>query len=137
MRQISFALLAAALYSAAAFSSELRAQTLLSAEEAARSVAVEKLEIGAAGVSGFVVNKTPHVIRDVEVLVQYHWLWENEFKPGADSPGQTAVVRVDRELQPQQAAPFRHSLAAGTDRKDGRFAPEVTIGAFTVVVPAQ
>lgn len=114
-----------------------RAQTLLTSEEAAKSVALENLNVSPSAVSGVIVNKTPHIIRNVEVLVQYHWLWENEFKPGTDSPGQTAVVRVNSELQPGQSAPFRHSVTAGGDRKDGRFAPEVMIGAFTVVVPAK
>ena len=114
-----------------------RAQTLLSSEEAARSVAIDNLTTSASGVNGVVVNKTPHVVRNVDVVVQYHWLWNNEFKPGADSPGQTVVLRIDNELQPGQSAPFRHSLSAGGDRKDGRFAPEVMIGGFTVVVPAK
>ncbi len=117
--------------------SALRGQTLLSSEEAAKSVALEKVDVSPVGVSGIVVNKTPHTIRNVEVLVQYHWLWKNEFKPGTDSPGRTAVVRLNQELSPGQSAPFRHSLEAGADRKDGHFAPEVTIGAFTVVVPAR
>lgn len=115
---------------------ELRGQTLLSAEDAAKSVALEKLQVGPSGVSGFVVNKTPHIVRNVEVLVQYHWLWENEFKPGTDSPGRLEVIRLSQDLKPGESMPFRHSAGAGADRKDGRFAPEVTIGAFTVVVPA-
>ena len=112
-----------------------QAQTLLSAQEAAKSVAIEDLNANASGVSGVIVNKSPHIIRNVDVVVQYHWLWNNEFKPGDDSPGQTVVLRIDNELQPGQSAPFRHSQRAGGDRKDGRFAPEVTIGGFTVVVP--
>ena len=114
--------------------SQPSAQTILTQEEAARSVAIENLNASPSGVSGVVVNKTPHVIRNVEVLVQYHWLWQNEFKPGTDSPGRTTVLRLDQELKPGQSAPFRHTLTEGADRKDGRFAPEVTIGGFTVVI---
>jgi hypothetical protein len=139
MRRSRSKALAAALACAAILScaSALRAQTLLTSEEAAKSVALEKIEVTPAGVSGIIVNKTPHIVRNVEVLVQYHWLWENEFKPGTNSPGQTATVRLNQELQPGQSAPFRHALDAGADRKDGRFLPEVMIGGFTVVTPVK
>ena len=112
-----------------------RAQVVLNPEEAAKIVAIEDLRVSPAGVSGVIVNRTPHPIRDVEVVVQYHWLWNNEFKPGNDPPGQTIIQRIDKELQPGQSAPFSHTLTSGGDRKDGRFVPEATVGAFTVVVP--
>jgi hypothetical protein len=111
------------------------AQTVLNPQEAAKIVAIEDLRVSPAGVSGVVVNRTPHIIRDVEILVQYHWLWNNEFKPGTDSPGQTVVLRIDKPLQPGQSAPFSHTLSIAGDRKDGRFVPEATVGAFAVVVP--
>ena len=111
------------------------AQVVLSPQEAAKSVTIEDLRITPTTVSGMVVNRTPHIVRDVEVVVQYHWLWNNEFRPGNDSPGQTVVQRIDKDLQPGQSAPFSHTLNIGGDRKDGRFVPEATVGAFAVVVP--
>src|SRR5688500_14869675 len=85
-----------------------RAQGVLNPQQAAKIVAIEDLRVSPTGVRGVVVNRTPHIIRDVEVVVQYHWLWDNEFKPGNDSPGQTVVHRIDGELQPGQSAPFNH-----------------------------
>jgi hypothetical protein len=114
-----------------------RAQTVLNSAEAARTVAIESLHASSSTVSGVVANRSPHIVRDVEILVQYHWLWENEFKPGEHSPGQTALVRVQDELKPGQSARFHHTLTPATGREDGRFAPEVTVAAFTVVVPAR
>jgi hypothetical protein len=115
----------------------VRAQTVLTSEQAAKSVAIENLNVSASAVSGVVANRSPHTIRDVEVRVQYHWLWQNEFKPGTDSPGQTAIVRLENELKPGQSMTFRHALTPIADRKDGRFAPEVNVAAFTVVIPAK
>ena len=114
-----------------------RAQTVLNSAEAGRTVALESVHASPSGVSGVVANRSPHIVRDVEILVQYHWLWENEFKPGQDAPGQTALVRLPDELKPGQSARFHHTLTPATRREDGRFAPEVTVAAFTVVVPAQ
>ena len=114
-----------------------RAQTVLDSAEAARTVAIESLHATSSAVSGVVANRSPHIVRDVEILVQYHWLWENEFKPGQDSPGQIALVRIPDELKPGQSARFQHTLTPATRREDGRFVPEVTVAAFTVVVPAR
>lgn len=97
-------------------------------------MAIEKLNIQPGGVSGVVVNRSPHVIRDAEIMVQYHWLWENEFKPGANPPGETVFVRLPDELKPGDSAPFRHTTTP-PDRKDGRLVPQVTVAGFTVVVP--
>jgi hypothetical protein len=114
-----------------------RAQTVSNSAEAARTVAIESLHATSSTVSGVVANRSSHIVRDVEILVQYHWLWENEFKPGQDSLGQTALVRVPDELKPGQSARFQHTVTPATGREDGRFAPEVTVAAFTVVVPAR
>ena len=119
------------------FAAEPEAQRILSPEEAARVVAVKNLKATSTEVSGEIVNNTPHIIRDVEVLIQYHWLWANDFKPGQESPGTSAIVKLDKELQPGQSATFRHVPKPPlSDRKDGRFEPEVVIAGFTTVVPA-
>jgi hypothetical protein len=87
-------------------------------------------------ISGELVNHTPHIVRDVELLIQFHWLWKNEFKPGKDSPGRTDILKIDKELKPGEAAAFRYVPNPPLPKRDGGgFEPEVTIGGFTVVVP--
>jgi len=113
------------------------AQTVLSAGDAAKSVTIQDLKATTSLVSGVVANHSPHAIRDIDILVQYHWLWENEFKPGQQPPGQAALVRLEKDLQPGQSVSFRYTPAPPLpERNDGRFEPEVTIAGFTVVVPA-
>jgi hypothetical protein len=136
-RRQSWPLVAAVALTLAISVTAARAQTVLNSAEAARTVTIESLHTSASAVSGVVANRSPHIVRDVEILVQYHWLWENEFKPGQDSPGLTALVRIQDELKPGQSARFHHTLTPATGREDGRFAPEVTVAAFTVVVPAR
>ena len=110
-------------------------QRILTQEEAAKSVAVRNLKVAPTEVSGEVVNNSPHTVRDIEVLIQYHWLWTNEFKPGAESPGQSAVIKLDRQLSPGESAAFRHAPdPPPASRKDGRFEPEVVIVGFTTVI---
>ena len=117
--------------------SESRAQILLEQKDAAKSVTIRGLRATPTLVSGEIVNQTPHIARDTELLIQFHWLWKNEFKPGEDLPGRTDILKIDKELKPGEAVSFRYipdpPLAK---RDDGWFEPEVTIGGFTVVVPS-
>lgn len=112
------------------------AQTVLTQEEAGKAVTIRDLNATTSSITGVVVNNTPHLIRDVEVLVEYHWLWANEFKPGPVSPGHSAVVKLDREIPAGQTSAFRYTpdppLAT---RKDGQYDPEVRVIGFTSVIP--
>lgn len=116
---------------------DCRAQIVLDQQEAAKTVAVRNATATPSLVSGEVVNRTPHTARDIELLIQFHWLWKNEFKPGPDSPGRTDILKIAKELSPGESMTFRYTPDPPLpNRKDGRFEPEVTIGAFTVVVPS-
>jgi hypothetical protein len=112
------------------------AQTVLTQEEAGKAVTIRDLNATTSSITGVVVNNTPHLIRDVEVLVEYHWLWANEFKPGPVSPGHSAVVKLDKDIPAGQTGAFRYTpdppLAT---RKDGQYDPEVRIAGFTTVIP--
>ena len=111
------------------------AQRLLGPEEA-KSVAIKDLKADASEVSGVIVNNTPHTIREIEVLIQYHWLWANEFKPGLDSPGRVASLKLDKDLLPGESTTFRYVPNPPLpNRQDGRFDPEVVVAGFTIVIP--
>ena len=112
------------------------AQQRLDRDLAQRSISLKDLRTAPAEISGTVVNNTPHIVRDIEILVQYHWLWNNEFKPGVDNVGRTASIKLDKPLKAGEAASFRYvpdpPLPA---RTDGHFEIEVSLGGFTVVIP--
>ena len=113
------------------------AQIVLDQQEAAKTLAVRNVNVTPSLISGEVVNRTPHTARDIELLIQFHWLWKNEFKPGSESPGRTDIVNIAKELKPGESMAFRYTPDPPLpNRKDGLFEPEVTIGAFTIVVPS-
>ncbi|MGH7795994.1 MAG: hypothetical protein ACREQ2_14065 [Candidatus Binatia bacterium] len=119
------------------WSIDTHAQTVLDPQEAAKTLAIRNLTATPSLVSGEVVNRTPHTVRDIELLFQFHWLWKNEFKPGLESPGRTDILNIAKELRPEESMAFRYTPDPPLPhRKDGWFEPEVTIGGFTVVVPA-
>jgi hypothetical protein len=113
------------------------AQQVLTPGEAAQAVAIKNLQSTPTEVTGVIVNNTQNGIRDVEILIAYHWLWANEFKPGLDSPGRIATVRIGKELSPGESTEFRYVPNPPLpNRQDGRFDPEVVVAGFTRVIPA-
>jgi hypothetical protein len=113
------------------------AQKLLTSDEAAKVLRFDNLNVSTNSISGMLVNTSPHRVKDIELLIQYHWLWDNERHPGQDSPGRTFTLKLDKELSPGGTLPFSYRPPQLTQRSDGRFMPEVDIGGFAVVIPQQ
>lgn len=112
------------------------AQTVLEPAQAAQSVAIGNVQVNANNVSGEIVNRSPHIVRNVELMFQYHWLWKNEMKPGDDSPGRSVLITLDRELKPGESASFSFRPDPPLpSRNDGHFMPEVSLAGFAVVIP--
>jgi hypothetical protein len=115
-----------------------RGQTVLSGSEAAKVLRLEDLNVTSSKISGTLINASPHTVRDIKVLIQYHWLWENERNPGKDSPGRTVDVDLQKELKPGDRVNFSYTpVPSLPQRSDGRFMPEVDVAGFTVVIPQQ
>jgi hypothetical protein len=104
---------------------------------AAQKVEIRNVQLMENEVSGELMNKSRYPVRNVELLVQYHWLWKNEFKPGVESPGKGVFVNLDREVPPGASVPFKVALEAPPlpPRTDGRFMTEVTVTGFTEIIP--
>jgi len=114
------------------------AQTVLTEDTASRALALKEVEVRPEKISGVITNNTPHTVRDIELLVQYHWLWQNERDPGQNPPGRSVTVKLDGDLRPGGSLPFDFKPSTSLPvRSDGRFMPEVDIAAFTTVVPQQ
>jgi hypothetical protein len=110
-------------------------QTVLTSGQASKTLSFENLNMTPPRISGTITNRSPHTIKDIELLIQHHWLWRNERNPGQDSPGRAAFVKLGGQLEPGQSRSFaftpEHQLPS---RNDGQFMTEVDVAAFTVVV---
>ena len=104
-------------------------------DEASQKVEIRNVEVKGNAISGELTNKSPHPIRNIELLVQYHWLWNNEFKPGPKSPGKAIIVALDKQLRPGESATFSVPLDPAESRADGYYMTEVTLAGFTEVIP--
>jgi hypothetical protein len=109
---------------------------VLTGKEAAKVIEVENVNISPEKVSGVLANKSPHIVRDVELLIQNHWLWADEYNPGTDSPGRAEYVRLNQTIEPGKRVPFSYKPSPPLPtRTDGRFVTEVDLASFTVVIP--
>ena len=109
---------------------------VISPENAARKVEIRNVQVQGNVISGEVINRSRNPVRNLELLVQHHWLWNNEFKPGDVSPGKSVYVVLDKELRPGESAPFTASIdAPSLSRPDGYFVTEVSLAGFTEVIP--
>jgi len=114
------------------------AETVLSSQEVSRALSFEKLDVKPSKISGVIANKTPHMIKDVQLMIQYHWLWKDERNPGHDSPGRTVIIPLNEQLEPGESQPFSYTPQFSLpSRSDGYFMPEVDVAAFTTVVRQQ
>jgi hypothetical protein len=112
------------------------AENAVNAERAAEIVEIRNLQQQGNTISGEVVNKSRRALRNIELLVQYHWLWNNEFKPGDEPPGKAIFVTLDKELAPGASANFSLPVEVSSgQRADGYYATEVTLAGFTEVIP--
>ena len=111
------------------------AVTVLTSQQAVKALSFEKLDVTPAKISGVIVNKTPHTIKDVQLMIQYHWLWTDERHPGQNSPGTTVIIPLNEQFEPGESHSFSYTpQVALPSRKDGAFMPEVDIAGFTTVV---
>ncbi len=88
-------------------------------------------------VSGVVVNRSGHILKDVRLLIDSTWLWDNEFRPGTDGPGRADYVTLHEEIPPGGSARFTYRPEEPLPRRsDGRFVTNVRVHGVTEVVPS-
>ena len=111
-------------------------ETIHTREHASKTVALRNVAVRDGVISAEVVNKSNHVIRDVELLIRHAWLWKNEFQPGEEALGRAVFYDVKWELRPGDSIPFRYNPSPPLlSRTDGYFVTEVSVAGFTEVIP--
>jgi hypothetical protein len=112
------------------------AATLISQDQASQAVSIRNLSVKDGVVSGELVNNSPRTLRDVQLLVRFTWLWNNEMHPGADSPGDAVYYTVEGDIPPGGSKPFTYRPASPLpSRPDGHFEVAVSIAGFAEIIP--
>jgi hypothetical protein len=113
-------------------------QTVLSQEQAARTLIVEKVAHQPDGtVTGEIRNNSKNTVRDVQLFIRHTFLWKNEYHPGKESPGVSSIQTVSGEIAPGKSVPFKFTPSPPLPKRaDGGFLPPaVSIAGFTQVIP--
>ena len=111
-------------------------QTVLSQEQAQRTLTIEKLAAQPDGiVTGEIRNNSKNTVRDVQLFIRNTFLWKDEFHPGKESPSVAFYPTISGEIAPGKSVPFKFTPSPPLPkRKDGRFeAPSVSIAGFTSI----
>src|SRR5262245_389829 len=111
-------------------------QTVKSHEEAARVLTVEKILVTDGAVSGEVYNRSTRLVREVQLLIRYTWLWDDEMHPGKIDPGISAYYTLPQEIPAGGRVPFSFKPSPVLAKfAGGRYETSVIIAGFTEVIP--
>ena len=112
----------------------VHAQNVITQTAVAQVVKLEDLSLTATAISGFVSNRSPDDLRDIQLLIRYTWLWQDETKPGNIDPSTSVLHVLDRQLKPGERANFRFSPTPPLSKiAGGRFIITVSVMAYTAV----
>jgi hypothetical protein len=85
-------------------------------------------------VSGELANHASHPVRNVNVLIQHAFRWNNEFRPGKDNPSRAEYYTVAGEIPAGGSAHFSMHLAEPLPtREDGSFVTRAMVAGYTEV----
>ena len=112
-------------------------QTVLSQQQAASVLAIEKVAVQDGTVTGEIRNQGKNTIRDPQLFIRSTFLWKNEFHPGKESPSQAFYTTISGEIAPGRSLPFKFTPTSPLPKRaDGRFEePSVSIAGFTEIIP--
>jgi hypothetical protein len=111
-------------------------QRVASREEVASILSIEKIAAANGSVSGEVHNRGPHSVREVQLLVRYTWLWDNERNPGKIDPGTSTYYTLTTEIRAGANLPFTFTPSPPLPKASGgRYEISVTVGGFAQVIP--
>ena len=112
----------------------LRAQTIRDRKATARIVSVERVSVSDGSVSGEVINQSKNTLRDVQLLIRYIWLWDNETKPGRNDPSISFYYNLPGEIPPGGRASFTFKPAQPVAKvSGGHFETSASIAGFSEV----
>jgi hypothetical protein len=109
---------------------------VLTKQEASRVLTLENISERDGAVSGDIRNNSANLIRDVQLLIRYEFIWNDEFHPGKDDPSRSVDYDVPGQIAPHEMTHFQYTPSSPLPkRRDGRFMVMVSVAGFTQVIP--
>ncbi|HVO23695.1 MAG TPA: hypothetical protein VMW56_08710 [Candidatus Margulisiibacteriota bacterium] len=134
MKRWHLAWVGGALFGAACAAAVAAAEAPVSPQEAGQVVAVTDLNVESGIVSASLVNRSPHEVRDVRLLIRHAWVWRDERHPGKDTPGTAEYYIVHNTIPPGQSLRITQTPSPPLpQRSDGHFETSVEVAGFEEV----
>lgn len=109
-------------------------QAIRDREQSSRVLSVENVSVTDGSVSGAAVNRSRNTVRDVQLLIRYIWLWDNETKPGLDDPSRSFYYNLPGEIPPGGRASFTFKPSQPVAKvSGGHFEISASIAGFSEV----
>jgi hypothetical protein len=103
-------------------------------EEHNAAVQVTSATFDGDRVSGTVINRGNDEVRDIRLLIDIAFLWNDETKPGEANPGRAFVFTVAGPLPRQGGLSFDlRPEPPLEERSDGRYQPKVRVTGYQTV----
>ena len=106
---------------------------IISAADATPEVEVMNVQSENGLVSGVVINRSPEPVRNVRVLIDQVWYWNNERHPGDFSPGHSEFYTVQGTIPPGGSLPFRIESPPLPQQADRHFETMAHVTEFTQI----
>jgi hypothetical protein len=107
-------------------------------EQSGEVVVLEEVAFEGDRVSGVIVNRHPHPVRNVRLVIGHLYRWPNEFQPGEESPNRAETLVVKEQIpaggRTRFSTTFQRPMPPGPG---GDFVTKVHIVGFTEVFPPQ
>jgi hypothetical protein len=97
------------------------------------SVSVRDCSVETTQIRCNVVNRSNAELRDVQVAVKHEYRWRNEFHPGDDNPGWSAVLALHDPIPPGGSVSFTYPGRFDETRRDGDFQTSVEVLGYTEI----
>jgi hypothetical protein len=108
--------------------------TLESDARLAADVDVQGVTLAGDTVTGTVVNRSRHEVRDVQLMVTRSWLWRDERHPGPINPGGSYPFKLPSTIPPGGSVRFSFELPPAEAPTDlGHFEVSAAIDGYTEV----
>lgn len=112
------------------------AQKVASREDIAAILAIENVIVSNGTVSGEIRNRGPYDVRDVQLLIRYTWLWDDERNPGKNDPSTSTYYTLPSEIRAAGSLPFTFTPSPPLrNLSGGTYQISVTVGGLVQVIP--
>jgi hypothetical protein len=112
------------------------AQIVVPTEQVEKILVIRDVTVKENRLLGEITNNSPLKVRDISLMVQHVLRSKDGLNPKVESPLNAFLLPLNRDLLPGETATFSSAVLLPEDaRRDGDLVTDVTVAAFTLVVP--